>query len=83
MRCIVLHEKPQIVFLQETKLHQAETERVRMKLQFKGMLAVDCEGDGRRRRGGVGLLWTEECDVTIQSFSLNHIDALIRIGGGH
>ena len=79
---IVLHGKPQIMFLQETKLHQAEMERVRMKLKFKGMLAVDCEGDGRRRRGGIGLFWREECSVSIQSFSLNHIDALIKIDGG-
>lgn len=83
LRRIVLHEKPHLVFLQETKLHQAKMERVRMKLKFKSMLAVDCEGNGIQHRGGVGLLWTEECDVTIHSFLLNHIDALIQIGGGH
>ena len=81
LRRIVIHEKPHLVFLQETKLHQAEMERVRMKLKFKGMLAVDCEGDGRRRRGGISLLWTEECNVTVTSFSLHHIDVNIQIEG--
>ena len=82
LRRILIHDKPQMVFLQETKLHQTEMEKVRQKLKFKGMLAVDCEGEGRSRRGGVGLFWTEECDIDIQTFPLNHIDANVRVGGG-
>ncbi|XP_057247591.1 uncharacterized protein LOC130589950 [Beta vulgaris subsp. vulgaris] len=52
-------------------------ERVRRKLNFKGMVAVDCEGEGRGRRGGLALLWHEEWEVKVQHFSLHHIDALI------
>lgn len=57
LRRVVINENPQLVFLQETKLHQHEMEKVRSKLKFRGMLVVDCVGDGRRRKGGLGLLW--------------------------
>ena len=83
LRRIVIHEKPHIIFLQETKLHQAEMESVRKKVKFKGMLAVDCVGEGRRRSGGIGLMWTENCEVDIRTLSKNHIDAFIKIDGGH
>uniref|UniRef100_A0A803LCM9 Uncharacterized protein n=1 Tax=Chenopodium quinoa TaxID=63459 RepID=A0A803LCM9_CHEQI len=35
-------------------------------------------GEGRRRRGGLALLWNNSIDVNIRSFSLNHIDARVR-----
>lgn len=39
-------------------------------------------GDGRGRRGGLALLWKKEWDVTVVSFSLNHIDVIISFQGG-
>lgn len=47
-----------------------------------GMLAVDCGGEGRGRRGGVALLWKKEWEVVVRSFSLNHIDVMVSILGG-
>lgn len=50
---------------------------------MKGMLAVDCLGNRRTRRGGLALLWKEEgWDVSIMSFSVNHIDVMIEDGNG-
>lgn len=74
---IVINKKPHLVFLQETKLRSFEIERVRAKLHYIGMIVVDCEGEGSRRRGGLALLWNDEWDVSITSFSNNDIDALI------
>ena len=82
LRRVVISEQPQVIFLQETKLHQAEMERVRMRLKFKSMLVVDCRGDGRRRKGGIALLWREEWEIQILSFSQNHIDAYITMEDG-
>ena len=82
LRLVVIHEQPQLVFLQETKLHHAEMERVRLKLKFKNMIVVDCLGDGRRRKGGLVLLWKEGWEVSIRSFSTNHIDATITMDDG-
>ncbi|XP_057248295.1 uncharacterized protein LOC130590250 [Beta vulgaris subsp. vulgaris] len=82
LRRVVINEKPQLVFLQETKLHSYEMERVKKRLNFRGMFVVDCVGDGRRRKGGVCLLWREDWDITILSFSTNHIDSIVNAEGG-
>lgn len=82
LRRVVINEKPQLFFLQETKLHSYEMEKVRKRLNFRGMIAVDCVGEGRRRKGGVCLMWQEEWDVTIMSFSSNHIDTNVNAEGG-
>lgn len=56
LRRVVINERPWLVFIQETKLHQAEMEHVRMKLKCKGMIAVECVGEGIRRKRGLALL---------------------------
>ena len=78
LKRIVLLEHPQLVFLSETRLKAHEMESIKQKIRRKNMLAVDCMGEGRRRRGGVALLWGEDLEVDIQTFSLNHIDAYIK-----
>lgn len=82
LRRIVINEHPQLLFLQETKLCQGEMDRVRRKLKYQFVVAVDCGGEGRGRRGGLALLWNQEWEVSIKSFSLNHIDAMIQMKEG-
>ena len=78
LRRVVINERPGLVFLQETKLKHYEMDRIRMKIHFKNMIAVDCAGEGRKRSGGLALLWKDEWDVEVLSFSLHHIDTKIR-----
>lgn len=52
-------------------------ERLKHKLKLKNLLVVECDGEGRKRRGGLALLWHDNVDIIIQSFSLNHIDAVV------
>jgi hypothetical protein len=66
-------ENPQIVFLMETRLKVNEVEGVRSKLGFKNCLTVDCRGVGRERAGGLSLMWMEHVNISIISYSLNHI----------
>uniref|UniRef100_A0A803LSW9 Endonuclease/exonuclease/phosphatase domain-containing protein n=1 Tax=Chenopodium quinoa TaxID=63459 RepID=A0A803LSW9_CHEQI len=71
---IVITEHPQLIFLSETRLKSFDMERVKVKLGFENFFVVSCEGEGRKRRGGLAILWRPVFDITIQSFSLNHID---------
>ncbi|XP_048496581.1 uncharacterized protein LOC125495795 [Beta vulgaris subsp. vulgaris] len=77
LRRILSSEHPQIVFLSETKLKNHEMESVKKKLRWEHILAVDCEGEGRRRRGGLALMWRSTIKIQITSFSANHIDVIV------
>ncbi|KAL8512591.1 hypothetical protein ACS0TY_018908 [Phlomoides rotata] len=51
-------------------------------LRFRGCLPVDCTGSGRDRSGGLCMLWNEEMDVTLTSFSNNHISVKVTLDNG-
>lgn len=72
-------KNPQIVFLSETKVKTHEMEKVRQKLKVERMLVVDCEGQGRKRKGGLALFWKKENNIQVTSLSQNHID--MPVGG--
>ena len=76
LRCIVINKNPQVVFLQEIKLHQHEMERITRNLKFSNCLVVGCEGQGRK--GGGVLMWKSEWSLSIES-SQNHIDVRITL----
>jgi hypothetical protein len=58
----------------ETKLLRSKVEVIRVKLGFDSVFVVDCKG----RSGGLALLWNSEVQVTIQNYSLQHINAPIQ-----
>jgi hypothetical protein len=66
-------EVPQVVFLMETRLDIRSVEWLRVKLKMKGALGVDRDYTG----GGLALLWSEEVEVRILSFSRRHINAKV------
>lgn len=53
-----------------------EFEGIKQKCGFNSCLAIDCRGSGKERAGGLALMWSEPMQITISSYSLNHI-------GGH
>ena len=57
----------------ETKRSVVEMRLIQADLPYRGMLAVPSV----RRCGGLALLWMEEIELHVQTFTLNHIDALI------
>ena len=70
---LVKFEGPKIVFLMETRLPVRKLEFLRLKLGMRGCFEV-----GRRRYGGgLALLWTDDVDIQVQSYSLSHIDAQV------
>lgn len=66
------------VFLSETIKDISGMELIRVRLKYKSCLAVSKEG----RSGGLALLWNASIEVSISSFSRNHIDALVQDDNG-
>ncbi|MCI11577.1 hypothetical protein A2U01_0032678, partial [Trifolium medium] len=57
----------------ETRLKSSEFDRIKYRCGFNSCLVVDCNGVGRERAGGLALMWNDESNISILSFSLNHI----------
>jgi len=69
--CRLLKEnRPDMVFLMETKLTFARFNSLKTNLGFNCVFMVDSKG----RRGGLALLWKDDFRVMIQNFSLRHIN---------
>jgi exonuclease III len=70
--CRLVKDKcPTMVFLMETKLWVARIESIKAHMGFDSVFVVDSKG----RSGGLALFWKSVCHVTIQNFSLRHINA--------
>ncbi len=74
---MVKEKKPKLLFLMETKLMNKSMQRVKYKLSFSGMFTVDPVGHS----GGLALFWQDIEEVTIQNFSLRHINAMVTLRG--
>ncbi|CAM8892791.1 unnamed protein product [Rhodiola kirilowii] len=71
---VVSTHRPSFLGLVKMKKSDGEWEALRCKLGFKGCLSVR----GRGKAGGLALLWGEEVDVDLLSFSHSHIDVCVR-----
>ncbi|XP_075653649.1 uncharacterized protein LOC142624031 [Castanea sativa] len=70
----LMREKaPKILFLMETKQSVDEMRMIQANLPYRCMLAMP----NIRRSGGLALLWMEEVDLHVQTYTHKHIDALI------
>ena len=70
---LVREKALKVLFLMETKQSMDEMQQIQEGLPYRCMLAIS----SIRRSSGLALLWMEEVDLHIQTFTLNHIDALI------
>ena len=71
---LVKSKVAQIVFLTETKAEVSTMERVRQRIGFKYGFHVPRVG----LSGGLSLMWVEEIELSIQSYSRHHIDSLVQ-----
>lgn len=74
----VIMSIPHILFVYEIRKTASWVERIRIRLGYKSCLSVDKIGKG----GGLTLLWSEEVDLSISTYSTRHIDALVRDENG-
>ena len=55
----------------ETKQIVDEMKKIQVDLHYDSMLAIPCV----RRANGLAMLWKDDVDLHVQTYSLNHIDA--------
>ena len=73
---LVTNKDPKMVFLMETKVEKYVLERVGRKIQYPNLFVAPRVNTG----DGLALFWKHDFDVDVQSFSVNHIDAIINHG---
>lgn len=71
-------KKPSVLFLMETLIDARRMEVIRVKLGFSGMFVVDNIGHS----GVLAMLWKEDFDLQITSYSRNHIDTTVSVDAG-
>ncbi|CAM8993770.1 unnamed protein product [Rhodiola kirilowii] len=71
---VVNTHRPSILGLIETKKSNGDWESLRYKLGFKGCFAVRSSG----KAGGLAVLWSDDVEVELQSYSNQHIDIWIK-----
>ena len=64
------------MFLAKTWLTKARLEEIRARYKFGGMIEVSRESRG----GGVVVFWKSDLDFLVDTFSPNHIDAIVNKG---
>ena len=73
---LVRAKGPKLVFFMETKKKKSYLEKVRCRLKFDNLFVVP----RRHQSGGLALLWRNELDLHIRTFSPHHIDAVVSPG---
>ncbi|MBA0583907.1 hypothetical protein Gorai_014747 [Gossypium raimondii] len=64
---------PQVVFFMEKKVERTRMERIKKKYGFVNGVDISAQGS----RGSLSLSWCSSVNVTVMSFSENHIDVTI------
>lgn len=72
---LVREKAPNFLFLMETKQTVDEMRQIQADIRYDNLLVVPCV----HRAGGLAMLWKNEANLDIQTYSLNHIDACIMI----
>jgi hypothetical protein len=63
-----------MVFLLETKMSDIRSQDLKWRFGFDRAFGVKSVGAS----GGLVLFWNNESDVTLKSFSRNHIDVMVK-----
>lgn len=79
---VIRIENLHFVFLSKTKLKGREWDNIRRKVHLKNFICVNCAGEGRQRKGGLAIFWSDEVDISLISQSLNHLDFRVRESNG-
>nr|XP_023879274.1 uncharacterized protein LOC111991717 [Quercus suber] len=74
LKDLVRAEDPMLVFVMETKASISQMKKHKNKIN-QHLQALIVPSDGKS--GGLALLWKENADVRVQSYSHSHIDAIV------
>lgn len=78
-RSLVKEHSPTIIFLMETLIHDSKTRGFRFIFPLYNVLVINSVG----RAGDLLLFWKKDCDLTVENFSRNHINFLVKEDGGN
>ncbi|KAK4406432.1 hypothetical protein Sango_0649700 [Sesamum angolense] len=73
-RGLIQDFRPALVFVAETKCSSRHIERLKNKFNMHG-ISVDSRG----KSGELALFWSQNSDVLLQSYSVNHIDVSVKL----
>ena len=76
LEVVVRAKDPSAVFLAETWADEARLKEIKWYLDFENLLFVE----RNNIRGGLALYWRDSIDLNVDTFSKNHIDAIINRG---
>lgn len=76
LKRLIDESNPVLVFVCETKVTTSQSRLWSYIFEFDGMFIVDCQC----RKGGLILMWRGPVSVDIQSYSLGHIDCIVKNG---
>ena len=79
LKKVIRIEKPNFVFLMETKSDEEWVMVVRDRCEYKNSFVVPSNG----LSGGLALFWKADIKVSVQGSSLSHIDAIVEGGGSN
>ena len=67
---------PSAVFIAETWADEARLKDIQRQIEFENLFFVERNNRG----GGLALYWRNSLDLSIDTYSKNHIDAIINKG---
>ncbi|OMO59710.1 reverse transcriptase [Corchorus capsularis] len=70
LRELIRRERPNVVFLMETKLPDFKLDSIRRRCKMHACFGVSATG----RSGGLAMFWDDSVDLQLISFSQHHID---------
>ena len=73
---LVWAKDPSIVFIAKTWANEARLKQIKKDIQFDYLFFVPRVN----RKGGLAMLWKNSINLSIESFSKNHIDSIIDKG---
>ena len=76
LRDLIRAQDPSVVFLTETRLDKVRLNEIRIRYKFGGLIEVSKESRG----GGIAIFWKAEYDLFVDTYSVNHIDAIVNKG---
>ena len=78
LRMLIRKSSPSLVFISETKLAGRAALVIKERVGFSSSIQVDSTG----RSGGLLLMWNDDLEVSLKSFSSHHIDIDVTDGRG-
>ncbi|XP_075665534.1 uncharacterized protein LOC142635222 [Castanea sativa] len=73
---LIWAQDPSVLFLTETWLDKARLEEIKVRCKFGGSIEVSKENQG----GGIAIFWKADYDLSMDTYSINHIDAIVNKG---